>query len=178
MYQLAREGIQVERKPRRVRIYGIQLMASGPDWLDLDIRCSSGTYIRSLGAEIARALGTVGHLESLKRTECAGWDLGQARNLEEADPETLAACVIPVHQVLSRISRVDVDEDMAARLSMGQCLTHRELAALGLKTPGESTLLWFTPPSGAPLVLARLKPDGMEMKMEIVRVLFPVEKNA
>ena len=68
LYRLARAGIEVERPARHVRISRLDLLATGPDWLEFEVACSKGTYVRSLAEDLARALGTVGHLASLRRT--------------------------------------------------------------------------------------------------------------
>ncbi len=84
LYQLAREGIEVERAPRNINILKIKLLgfnsSAGLNYLDLEITCSTGTYIRTLGEDIAKALGTVGYLINLRRVSCA--------NFKEADMHT------------------------------------------------------------------------------------------
>lgn len=67
LYRLARRGETVERAPRAIRIRSLELLAQGPDWLDLAVVCSKGTYVRVLGEELAAALGTCGHLGALRR---------------------------------------------------------------------------------------------------------------
>ena len=67
LYRLARRGESVERAPRGIRLDLLELLERGPDWLDLRVACSKGTYVRVLGEDIAAALGTCGHLASLRR---------------------------------------------------------------------------------------------------------------
>ena len=67
LYRLARRGVTVERAPRGVHIERLQLLEQGVDELQLEVVCSSGTYVRVLGEDIARALGTCGRLASLRR---------------------------------------------------------------------------------------------------------------
>jgi tRNA pseudouridine55 synthase len=68
LYELARKGIEVERAARTIEIRRLELLAIRPDALDLVCECAKGTYIRVLGEDIARALGTLGHLTRLRRT--------------------------------------------------------------------------------------------------------------
>lgn len=68
LYELARQGIEVERAARTIEIRWLELRGQSPDSLDLACECAKGTYIRVLGEDLARALGTVGHLTSLRRT--------------------------------------------------------------------------------------------------------------
>jgi tRNA pseudouridine55 synthase len=68
LYELARQGIEVERAPRTIEIRDLQRQARSAGSLQLACECTKGTYIRVLGEDIARALGTVGHLTLLRRT--------------------------------------------------------------------------------------------------------------
>jgi tRNA pseudouridine55 synthase len=68
LYRLARAGVEVERAPRRIRIERLEWLGAGDGWLDFEVVCSKGTYVRSLAEDLARALGTVGHVASLRRT--------------------------------------------------------------------------------------------------------------
>lgn len=67
LYKRARAGEIVQAKEREVQINRIELLEFGADWLEIEVECGSGTYIRSLGMDIARALGSVGHLAELRR---------------------------------------------------------------------------------------------------------------
>jgi tRNA pseudouridine55 synthase len=68
LYELARKGIEVDRPARAIEIHALELRERGADFLALSCECAKGTYIRVLGEDIARALGTVGHLRRLRRT--------------------------------------------------------------------------------------------------------------
>ncbi len=72
LYKLARRGVEVVREPRPMRIEAIALAEFGPATLVFDVTCSKGTYVRTLGEDIAAALGTVGHLAALRRTDVGG----------------------------------------------------------------------------------------------------------
>ena len=67
LYDLAREGIEVSRKPRQVVIHALTLQSFDADSMTLGVRCSKGTYIRTLAEDIAQALGTCGHVSALRR---------------------------------------------------------------------------------------------------------------
>lgn len=95
LYELARKGIEIERKPRRVAIHALELLdpdTPGGDWR-LKVRCSKGTYIRSLCHDIGETLGCGGCMSSLVRTEACGFPLEKAHSLEKviahSDPESL-----------------------------------------------------------------------------------------
>lgn len=173
MYELAREGIEVERQPRTVSISRLELTGRGPDWLELDVICSAGTYIRSLAADIAAELKTAGHLAALTRMETDGWKLSDAHRMEDLLRDRLAGLVIPLESVLERFERVDVDDQTGLRLQQGQRLNSRELEALGVHPAGTRKIVWFRPPAGRPLVLAEV--GGDQVKMQIQRVLLPTQ---
>ena len=88
LYELARKGQEVARKPRRITIYELELVAQGSDtdYL-LRCRCSKGTYIRTLCHDIGQALGCGGTMCSLRRTMAAGFTLGQTVTLEEVQSQ-------------------------------------------------------------------------------------------
>src|SRR6202022_141589 len=67
LYKLARAGIEVERAPRDIEIFGLVLLTSSASHLELEVLCSKGTYVRTLAEDIAKALGTCGHVQSLRR---------------------------------------------------------------------------------------------------------------
>ncbi len=81
LYALARAGEEVERNPRTVTIHDIGLVGLSKDRLSLKTICSKGTYIRTLGNDIAHALGSCGHIESLRRISSGGYSLEGAVDL-------------------------------------------------------------------------------------------------
>ena len=85
LYQYAREGKEVERRPRRVTVYSLELVSFDEDSQSgiLDIYCSNGTYIRTLIDDLARSLGTVGVMTDLVRTEACGYKLEDCMTLDE-----------------------------------------------------------------------------------------------
>ena len=85
LYQYAREGKEVERKPRRVTVYALELLSFDESTQSgtLDIACSKGTYVRTLIDDLARSLGTVGVMTGLVRTEACGYRLNDAITLGE-----------------------------------------------------------------------------------------------
>jgi tRNA pseudouridine55 synthase len=85
LYKLARQGIEVDRTPRRVRIESFCLRLHDAVTLAFEVACSKGTYIRVLARDVAAALGTVGHLTSLRRTRFGRFDEGDAVSLERLE---------------------------------------------------------------------------------------------
>ena len=83
LYQVARRGKEIEREPRPITIYNLQLLSgSGRDW-SLAVECSKGTYIRTLCADIGDALGCGAAMAALRRVRAGRFTLGQAHTLEQ-----------------------------------------------------------------------------------------------
>jgi tRNA pseudouridine55 synthase len=124
LYELAREGIEVEREPKVCQLYEFAILDYTPPRAAFRVTCSSGTYIRTLAQDSARILGTVGMLDTLRRTDSGALSIAQALPLEsvlqatEAGTswETLPAW-IPFDQMLSGFaSVVTTHEEMHAVL--------------------------------------------------------------
>lgn len=88
-YKYAREGRAVQLKPVDVRIYDLRLDLVEEDIITISVTCSSGTYIRVLGEDIARALGTCGHLISLRRTAVGEYHIGDCIEFDKLQEFTL-----------------------------------------------------------------------------------------
>lgn len=87
LYELARAGQEVEREARDLVLHRLDVLDIGDGWFDFEVHCSKGTYVRTLGEDLARALGTVGHLGALRRLEVAPFGRGPM-----VDFATLEAC--------------------------------------------------------------------------------------
>ncbi len=98
LYKLARKGIEVERKPRRVHVSELTLLRLEPPYLEVRIGCSKGTYVRTLADDIGRALGTGAHIAELRRTR-----VGHFRADEAALPEELPEKASAVHTLESAL---------------------------------------------------------------------------
>ncbi len=83
LHVYARQGIEIERAPRDVEIMELTLLDYTADTIRFDVHCSKGTYIRVLGEDIAKALGTVGHLVALRRTQTGVFHSEMMRPIEE-----------------------------------------------------------------------------------------------
>jgi tRNA pseudouridine55 synthase len=130
LYRLARRGVAVEREARRVRIESLVLEEYRWPNLVMTVRCSKGTYIRTLVEDIAVALGTVGHVGQLRRlgvTPFAGEPMHALAELERlaALPEglrALDALLLPPDRALPDWPAVRLDAASAARLLQGQAV--------------------------------------------------------
>lgn len=83
LYKLARQNKTVERDPVDINILEIQLVKFKSSIITFKVKCSKGTYVRVLGADIAIKLGTVGHLSSLSRTSIGSYNIDESKSIEE-----------------------------------------------------------------------------------------------
>jgi tRNA pseudouridine55 synthase len=123
LYELAREGKTVDRPARRITIYAIELLAFDSQQISLDVRCSKGTYIRSLAEDIGDYLGSCGTVTALRRTASGQFNLADAFTIEqlrEMDLATLYASRLPVDIPLSHIPAVSVNDDQVLSIKQGQ----------------------------------------------------------
>lgn len=126
LYEYAREGLTVEREPRAVTIYELELLdlrlEADEPFLRLRVRCSKGTYIRTLGEDVATALGCGGHLSLLRRVQTGPFTAGQCitvEALEALPPEQRLQRLMPVQSLLPDHTAVTLDSDNAARFLSG-----------------------------------------------------------
>lgn len=121
-YDLARKGLQVDLPPVQVTVSRIELLSLQGDEARIRVRCSRGTYIRSLARDIGRALGCGAHLAALKRTEASGFHLRDAAILDDLTPEMLQARLVPMREILPAWPERTVNADEANELSHGRSL--------------------------------------------------------
>ncbi|MCS7055054.1 MAG: tRNA pseudouridine(55) synthase TruB [Thermoflexales bacterium] len=150
-YALARQGRPVELAPRRVTVYELQLVecegddpgtetdegyvasprgaadaAAPTGYLRIAVRCSAGTYIRALARDIGEALGCGGHLVALRRTQAGRFTLADAVTLDQIEAATrggaAAALLLPMDRAVADWPAVNLSDDQARRLRMGQAV--------------------------------------------------------
>jgi tRNA pseudouridine55 synthase len=123
LYELARQGIEVERQARKVTIHSIELLVWRGDNFDLRVTCSKGTYIRTLAADIGAALGCGAHLSALRRTRVGSLDIAHAvtlENIEVLPVEARDSLLQPTDALLAELPAEHLSEADAARLLQGQ----------------------------------------------------------
>ena len=105
LYKLARQGEEVERKPRFIHLFEFRLLNFTPPYASFVLRCSKGTYVRTICHDIGEALGVGAHLSQLRRTESAGYDVRQATPFEallSMNQVDLLDVVLPLHTLSVR----------------------------------------------------------------------------
>ncbi len=122
LYELARQGIEVERAARAVTIHKLVIERMNDAELRLTATCSKGTYIRTLGEDIGEVLGCGGHLTSLRRTVTGDFGIDKAvtlPQLEALSDVAREALLMPVEVMLEAYTRVDLDNENAGRFLSG-----------------------------------------------------------
>jgi tRNA pseudouridine55 synthase len=126
LYRLARQGKAVEKPARRVRINRLEILAIDLPVVRLAVSCSSGTYIRTLCADIGHALGCGGHLKGLRRTVSSGFKVEDAWELERLaqwrNLGRLQETVIPMNTALPSMPLVVAGEGLADKIRHGRPL--------------------------------------------------------
>jgi tRNA pseudouridine55 synthase len=126
-YDLARDGEVIDMPSRFVWIESLDLLATGPDSAEFRCVCGKGTYIRSLGRDLAVALGTVGHITALRREAVGPFTLDSAISLDFFedfdDSAPLDNVLLPLETALDDIPALALNQREAARLKGGQFLS-------------------------------------------------------
>lgn len=143
LYELAREGKQVERAARRVSVYDARLLSFEGTAFELEVSCSKGTYIRTLAEDIGQALGCGAHISQLRRLKTgpfladAMWTLEALEAL--ADQAALEAELMPVDVLVDHLPLLTVDDTAHSRLAHGQPAT----LETGALAPDEVARLYY-----------------------------------
>lgn len=122
LYELARQGIEIEREARPIHIFAIELLSHTNDSITLDITCSKGTYIRVLGEDIAQALNTYGHLTYLHRIQTGQFELIPTYTIEYLESLTemeREALLLPVYAPIDHFPKIQAPEGRAEYFSRG-----------------------------------------------------------
>ena len=123
LYKLARAGITVERAPRHIEISELSMLRFGDGQLELTALCSKGTYIRVLAEDIARYLGTCGHVIALRRLYVEPFDLAPMHTLVAVEAACQGGTVPPMiapDEALPGMASVHLPAELAGRLVHGQ----------------------------------------------------------
>jgi tRNA pseudouridine55 synthase len=160
LYKLARQGLEVERTPRQVRIYRIALLDFDLPEIEIEVDCSKGTYVRTLAEDIGAALGCGGHVCALRRTGVGPYVEPQVRlytqdALEaaaEGGLEGLDGLLLPLESALERWPLVRLTADLVFYLRQGQAV----------QVPKAPTEGWvrLAGPSGEFLGMGEILDDG------------------
>lgn len=158
LYNLARQGVEVEREPRQVEIHQLSLEALREDELDLFVHCSKGTYIRTLAEDVARNLGSVGHVSALRRSGMGPykqpqmWSMADLQACAERGEQVVDGTLEAMDSALEQYPALELAEDLAHFLVQGQ-------PVFVPKAPGEGWLRLYNS-NGDFLGMGQILDDG------------------
>jgi tRNA pseudouridine55 synthase len=155
LYELARKGIEVERAARTIEIRRLELVAFRPEALDLVCECAKGTYIRVLGEDIARSLGTLGHLIRLRRT----W-VEPFRDLPMSSLDAVLAGAGDASALLKPEVALRGRPEAWVTAEQVVALRHGKAVRSDIKLPAPGRRVCLYGPGGVFLGLAEVLPDG------------------
>jgi tRNA pseudouridine55 synthase len=128
LYKLARAGIEVDRPARDIEVHRLTLLELTAAQLQLEVLCSKGTYVRTLAEDIAKALGTCGHVLSLRRVYVEPFSGAPMESLESIAAAIAAGTlptILPVDAPLQHLPAIQLDAEAAGRIMHGQTVDQR-----------------------------------------------------
>lgn len=129
LYDLARRGVAVERRTCRVTVHALDVLGVEGERVELDVRCSTGTYVRALARDLGAALGVGGHLVALRRTRSGAFGLEQAVGWDELRDPEVAARLLPLARLLPELPAVTVGDEGLRVLRHGRDLDRQRVVA-------------------------------------------------
>lgn len=185
LYEYARAGIVVERASRRVTIYALKMALALVDTaqtaIQMVVKSSKGTYIRTLGEDVGEALGCGAHLTALRRTQTGGFTVAQCVTLEQLeamDEQARLACLLPVESLLVAHTEVALDDADAGRFLSGMRRRaswpdDEQVAVYGMRP---RTLLGTGHTKGGELIPRRLLSPLEIAQLQAQQVVFKTEE--
>ena len=170
LYKYAREGIEIERKTREINIYGIELLKIELPYVEFNVRCSKGTYIRTLCYDIGQKLGTEAHMSELERTAIGTFKVDDSLSPDElrsaAERAQLNKGVYTLNEALYWMPEFRIREDQSKAVVHGSPLTLR--ASELSEEYKEGTQIRVTSPDGNLLAIGKFLPMVNKIKMDMV----------
>lgn len=159
LYKLARQGITIERTPREITVYDIKLLGLKNDLFELEIKCSKGTYVRTIVADIGDMLGCGAHVVALRRSAVEPYDSDRMVGIDQIkelatknDYAALDQLLLPIDSMLVDMPKVALTPDMVFYMKQGQ-------AVLVPGVPNSGLVKMFSK-SGKFLGVGEITPDG------------------
>jgi len=170
LVDLARRGVEVEREPRRVTIYSIDVLSFDPPTATIDVYCSAGTYIRSLAHDVGRALGCGAIISALTRTAAGDFTLEQAVSLDRfeaaVDDGSWPSLLLPLDAGLAAFPAITIDEDDAKRARHGMSIPGIRASASLAPAHADADLFRVYDPAGRIVGLMRRDAQRNELRPE------------
>jgi tRNA pseudouridine55 synthase len=159
LHRRARRGEDVEAPVREVELYEARVDEVSEEVLRLSLHCGKGFYVRSLARDLARALGTVGHVKALRRTASGVFSIENALYGDDMTADAIAQRLIPLKEACGVLTRVELTEEGVAHARHGRPIGPEALVGDAWReaSPDESLALFA--PDGEPVALGRRVED-------------------
>ena len=157
LYELARQGVEVEREAKDVRIDELKLVSFDGTDIVVDVTCTSGAYIRVLALDIGEALGCGAHLSALRRTRVGSFDLSSAITIDDLadEPQKAQELTLSMGDALVALPAIEIPADIGAMIKNGYQLTVADLRTLDLPDFKEDDALMLRTLEGDLIAVAR-----------------------
>ena len=176
LYELAREGIEVERAARPLTIYELSLTPLSAQQLQLSVTCSKGTYVRVLAEDIAKALGTLGHLTALRRIQTGDFEIANAITLADFAALDIAARfdkLLAVDACVHSLPSLVLDDSQSKRIRQGQRLNVKATMLTQQLNLTANQMFRLFDPQHQFLGTGLLEPNGRLQPMKLVNLNQP-----
>lgn len=163
LHRRTRQGEDVEAPVREVELYSVTVDAVGPAEITLSLHCGKGFYVRSLARDLARALGTLGHVKALRRTTSGAFGLDRALYGDGLTLEAVAERLIPLRDACGALRRVDLTDEGVGHARHGRPIGSEHALGDGWRdADGDESLALFAP-DGEPVALGRREGEGLRV---------------
>jgi tRNA pseudouridine55 synthase len=166
LYRLARQGKEVPREPRSIRVEKLRLNSLGNDEIEIELTCSRGTYVRTLAADMGTFLGCGAHLKSLRRIACGHLTVDRAVTLDALERLDARAALLSLERALDHLQAVTWENQLLSRLRLGQQEILRQLD----KPVGADKLARILDPRGGVVALVEWVEDIPGGRWRLLRV--------
>jgi tRNA pseudouridine55 synthase len=167
LYKLARQGKEVPREPRAIRIEKLRLKRLTGDEIEIEVTCSRGTYVRTLVADMGKFLGCGAHLKSLRRIACGHLHVDQALTLDELERlNSREIRLLALEKALEPLHAIIWDNRLVSRLRLGQQEALRNLD----KPVGGKKLARILDPRGSLVALVEWIEEIPQGRWRLIRV--------
>ena len=125
LYEYAREGIEIERKSRQIKIFDIKLINIEKSIITIEVLCSKGTYIRTLAEDIGQTMGCGAHLKGLERTQTGNFQLSEALSIEALEAMPMASrekALMPIDVLIEELSSIKLNMAELDAIKKGQSI--------------------------------------------------------
>jgi tRNA pseudouridine55 synthase len=163
LHRRARQGEDVEAPMREVELLGAVVRSVGPSELELGLHCGKGFYVRSLARDLCRALGTRGHVKTLRRTASGVFGIEQALYGDGMRAEAIDARLISLREACGALRRVDLSEEGVGHARHGRPIGPDDIVGEGWRDAAEDESMALFGPDGEPVALAKRVDEGLRV---------------